>query len=926
MYPIYGYAEFFRAFKKVEFHFAKMGKLCVITGQNGVGKSSLIAIDAVTKYGESVLEEGGIESYVYGVSDKDGTALTGKPPVTKLLMIYSDDEYYYRVLRTFNINKKSGGHTLLFQRRKVGALETWDANAEGPDGNKIVEGLNGQSIKDTQKKINDVFGNYVTNMSATMLYDGKNMFLDSREEVRGDVSGYFFGCERSEERKKVATDTRKEKETLLAAEKGAAAVYLGKTDKEPETILECDKARAELNVQEKTLKDVKDLLSVARSRSQSMFTELAKTEEQTKVYAETKAQIDKLETKKTEIELALESKDEIYGSVKELAEVKAKIKEANDTLLKRAPLEKEVATLKAKVDQEAVKRRQELKGYSAQMMEEAGIKSEIEKGNKKLAELAGQLAPYVNAEKEAEDAHKASNELSGKSAKLEAEIAELDGRIVKLRQYHAAIKSAKAHCPMCERDFSKDEERLKALNNIQKEGTALAADMAAKKGEKTKVLSEVAQAAERYNVLILKVKEKEKLITESARSKDAVARIEADLKAVNEIKIKHQKVKLELESVSFMQAENTKIAQINEQLAGLACCKNLEELETRQKTLLPYEGMVSVLENAARDTKAIEDELAGARAKQKSVEGAAVKEAELRKQIEATKGETESLEKEESEKGAIVAATSAKIAGYETVLEDIKKAKVLLKDNVERQAKLAKEAAIMTVLEKAYDVRGVPQMLYNKYLPALSSRINGVLDTMCQGWSVEISASINSRGKFMVPVMTYAPNGTVKKYLARSGGERFMVALAFMLGLSLFWSDRTGCKLGSVYVDEGFGKTDDVNINAALAAISQAVALFKLVILITHRKELIKIGEVQVYVYNDGINGAAYTIGGTPGDIPMTYRTYSFTHEGGRAVDASVSIVKEAYKGASDSRAVEMLVVSGASKVAEEQRPSAANG
>ncbi len=101
-------------------------------------------------------------------------------------------------------------------------------------------------------------------------------------------------------------------------------------------------------------------------------------------------------------------------------------------------------------------------------------------------------------------------------------------------------------------------------------------------------------------------------------------------------------------------------------------------------------------------------------------------------------------------------------------------------------------------------------------------------------------------------------NGTVRDVKSLSGGESFKASLALALGLSdEIQSHSGGIKLGTMFIDEGFGSLDENSLQQAINALSELTGETRLVGIISHVSELKRKIDKQIVVTKKKIDGSA---------------------------------------------------------------------
>ena len=104
-------------------------------------------------------------------------------------------------------------------------------------------------------------------------------------------------------------------------------------------------------------------------------------------------------------------------------------------------------------------------------------------------------------------------------------------------------------------------------------------------------------------------------------------------------------------------------------------------------------------------------------------------------------------------------------------------------------------------------------------------------------------------------------NGTERSVKTLSGGESFKASLSLALGLSdEIQASAGGIKLGTMFVDEGFGSLDDESLNQAMNALNSLTDSNRLVGIISHVNELKERIDKQIVVKKDKTGGSSVKI------------------------------------------------------------------
>lgn len=94
-----------------------------------------------------------------------------------------------------------------------------------------------------------------------------------------------------------------------------------------------------------------------------------------------------------------------------------------------------------------------------------------------------------------------------------------------------------------------------------------------------------------------------------------------------------------------------------------------------------------------------------------------------------------------------------------------------------------------------------------------------------------------------------------------SGGESFKASLSMALGLSDFIQEsKTGIRLDTIFIDEGFGTLDQESLDSAMETILEIQDHGRLVGIISHVEELKERIPTQILVQNNGASGSSVKI------------------------------------------------------------------
>ena len=175
------------------------------------------------------------------------------------------------------------------------------------------------------------------------------------------------------------------------------------------------------------------------------------------------------------------------------------------------------------------------------------------------------------------------------------------------------------------------------------------------------------------------------------------------------------------------------------------------------------------------------------------------------------------------------------------VLKDLRVRKL----NFEAQREeLARQVKNLKTLERAFGKDGVPALLIEQALPQIEDKANQLLDRLTNGsMSVRFVTQAEFKDKKRddlretLDIRINDGAGT-RDYEMFSGGEAFRVNFAIRLALSEVLARRTGARLQTLVIDEGFGSQDTEGRQRLVEAINLVKVDFAKILIITHLDEL----------------------------------------------------------------------------------------
>jgi exonuclease SbcC len=204
-----------------------------------------------------------------------------------------------------------------------------------------------------------------------------------------------------------------------------------------------------------------------------------------------------------------------------------------------------------------------------------------------------------------------------------------------------------------------------------------------------------------------------------------------------------------------------------------------------------------------------------------------------------------------------------RIAIVQRSIDRIKELEVLQEAQLQEKSEVAQRIRRLTMLEKTCGREGVQALLIENVLPEIEDDANEILERLTDG-QMQIALETQRQHKTSDRVaetldIHIADSEGVRPYENYSGGEQFRVNFALRLALSRILARRSGAKLQTLVIDEGFGSQDPAGRQRLLEAIDIVSADFKLILIVSHIEEMRDAFETWISVEKDA-SGSAITV------------------------------------------------------------------
>ena len=828
----------------VEIDFTSFDLAC-ISGSNGAGKSSLL--DAITWV-------------LFGQARKrDDSLVNLQSAAAEVRLVFAYEGNTYQVLRAR-------------PRGKTGLLEFHIAQDSG-----AWKPLTERSMADTQARIQHTLRlDYDTFINAAFFLQGKaDQFTTETPTRRKQILGSILGLDIWEVYRQRLADRRKLVDAEIQRLDGRAAeieVELSEETRREERLklLQADlkrmgetrkqqeKALETLRGMVATLTEQRKLVEALGRQTETARRQLAELESRRLARQAERQTHAALLGRAAEVEAAHQTWQSQRTELAALDETAARFHEYEGL---RTPPLLEIENARVRLLQEQQLLLGEQSALHLLQAALPALEAEMESARQALAQAEAQIQERTTLSAALEQARQRQAEARAENPRLRTEMEELKARIDQLAQPaghpHIAAEPAEeapeaAVCPLCGQPLS-PADRQRLIDELTAQGKEL--------GDRYRpnqtVLKESDQgvAALESQIAALSTAETARLSQTELLTR-LNARLEGYLTARGDWEGRGQprlvEVQAALAAESFAPEAHARLAEVDAQLkslgydaaahdalrrqvaAGQASETDFRNLEVARAALAPLERESSELEEqisaqSELHTRQQDEYQAALTAWQAAQAGLP--------DLDTVEGELLTLQEQENRQRLEVGAAQQKVL----VLADLR---LRRKEIAARREELAQQIARYRQLDRALGKDGVPALLIEQALPQIETKANELLDRLSGGvMSVRFqtqSAYKDKRRddlKETLDILISDSAGT-RDYELYSGGEAFRVNFAIRLALAEVLAQRSGARLQTLVIDEGFGSQDALGRQRLVEAINAVRPDFAKILVITHIDEL----------------------------------------------------------------------------------------
>ncbi|MBW6473479.1 MAG: SMC family ATPase [Anaerolineaceae bacterium] len=831
MIPVNLRIQGFLSYKEpVDINFEQL-HLASITGPNGAGKSSILDAFTWSLFGYARAKNDQV------INQQSETAL--------VVMDFEYEQQLFRVRRTKQMDKTQ---ILEFYIRDQDT-QLWRALTE-------------HSVSDTQKRIQSTLRmDYDTFINASFFLQGKaDQFTQLTSGDRKAILSNILGLEIWEEYLKKARDLRKEHEFEKKRLESILIEINKELANEEQVKIQLAQTQKELVERNKLKESHNQLIDQAKQLDSARINAETQIKQQKSDIEKISATLDKNKKRQQALSIQLETLQsqvqnaaQIEENYKQWLQVRLELDELNKKSVVYQKAKKELIETQHEIDSE-------YNSLSTQKKFLDEKHAEIEKYNRQLPETEIELTALIKKQDEfstiisnKQKLHETIQTLQGEISARREKIRHLEHLNDEKRDHLKEFRGAGPECPFCSQPLTQDHKQ-KYEDLIIKEGVERKGIIA----EENKFIEQFTKEINEARIELKKIEaiEKESVLTQNQVTEKRVnkermqnsidewqikqaAEYQTILQQLEnrffEVKYQSQMGSLhqEMEKINYDEYKHSSIQQLENQLRGTE--EKYRNLETARGKLDPISKQLNDLLD---DIKNDEQELADKSEKLKTMQSEFDKLYANLPDILQLKKELDAIDIELSLISRRLGADKQRLDTIERKKVDKEKAQLELDQLIVEISRYQK-------LEEAFGKNGVPALLIEQALPEIEAHANELLDRLTMG---QLSIHFETQSEYKdkkrqdkketLDILINDANGHTRAYEMFSGGEAFRINFAIRLALSQVLAKRSGARLQTLVVDEGFGSQDHTGRSRLVETINQVKRDFSKILIITHLEEL----------------------------------------------------------------------------------------
>lgn len=633
------------------------------------------------------------------------------------------------------------------------------------------------------------------------------------------LEGQIGRMEEYQAQAKLAEERIAEQEPKIAAQAKVVSDYTQQVGKIDLLEQEREKARAE-----------RDRLSLALQKQRNEINAL-------------KGQLAAMEKIRAQRDSIVTDYDQVQRLKAESVELAPKVARYQTLKTEQAVIQGEIRTLKAKIEGDIRVSESQLKSVEQRKKDLADVETQIAELAKALQDEPRTAQEWAQAEADLKGAEGAFAQLKTRNDQLKAALQEQEEALEVLNQ-------PRAECPVCGTDL-RDQKRERVIARQEEKRERILAEIAALKQEGTALRQAKAEAEARYNALTQRKTEFARQRTQLEGLQSRARQLKGEGADVTALVIEIKSLNQSLTSGGYAGAKQARLQTLEQEIAQLETAKKrYDELEPQLKRRQEdaesrYQTLQKTEERFAEAVAESETLAESAAEMLELLEAAEKRYAEYALGLEQANEVRRQLHIAESHLAALrgqMERAKADLSAYQGYIKDAERAQ---REHAEKTAEYklhTQDKNSYNALAGAFGKKGIQTMIIDNAIPEIQDEANELLHRMTDGSMSVLLTTLRDKksgeGAIETLDILVSDDMGTRPFELFSGGEGFRVNFALRLALSRLLARRSGAKLETLIIDEGFGSQDGKGRERIVEVIEAIKSDFRAVLVITHFEEL----------------------------------------------------------------------------------------
>jgi len=805
-------------------------KVACVSGSNGAGKSTLFDAMTWSLFGRARRNDDGV--------------IHTSAESCQVVFEFDYEGIRYRVDRI----------------KPRGKSTTLEFHAQTPDG--TWKAFTESGMRATEERIQDILGlDYDTFVNASFFLQGKaDLFSMQTPGKRKEILSNILGLTVWETYRDTAALRKREVQKHLDVQQSIMREVVMELDEESSRKERLASAQEMLDMKAKVRESKEKLLELAQQETaqikndqEKMDMLVAQAAQVERDLADTVKKLRSRTNEMREYREILEQQDQIVASHDNYQKVREELTKLNkistqhnELVLRKTKMEGELQSEKARLEQDAKNlrlREAEVAVFDRHLKQ---LEQDAAEKKSEAEHLQAQIQELEALETDQDKKKDLQSEKEGENKQLRVKMDEVKERITYLQ------KSDGPDCPLCGQPLNADH-KTKIVAQLKSEGTSLGDRF---RGNK-ETIAECKQNIKEISSKVARIRSLRPRLTDvladagtlSQRLEESESKIE---KWGQEGAKRLAEITEQLDEGQYLKQIQPQLDAVAQKIDGLGYdSKGHDKLRDQEQKLRVFEEKFRKLEQARTAQAGLEREVSELGAQKTRMD-------ENHQQLQRTINTLSQQIKNKREKTADPAQLEKELRDARedenharqavgiaqqnvNVLENLRKRKKELESN---SRELSRQIARLKMLETAFGKDGVPALLIENAIPHIETQANEILDKL-SGGNMSVSfeterdyADKKRQDRKQTLDIIIRDSAGSRAYELFSGGEAFRINFAIRLALSRVLAQRSGARLQTLVIDEGFGSQDAEGRQRLVEAINLVKDDFEKILVITHLDEL----------------------------------------------------------------------------------------